>query len=225
MNNNRFTVPIAFAVALHATLLFGFHRSPAVRTVKSAAPVLPAPPERIEMTELEKPPVRNEENEPPPKGSPHVDRPEIEDAPRILKPRDIEISTKPPMPRSPLKDSRFDTLPPGFEGGVEGGLKFDGKGIISAMGLDNPPNARVQVSPDYPFSARNEGLEGEVLVEFLVDESGRVSNPIVIRSTSRVFEEPSLRAVTKWRFEPGKRDGRIVRFRMAVPVMFRLGTN
>jgi protein TonB len=37
-----------------------------------------------------------------------------------------------------------------------------------------------------------------------------------------MFEEPTLRAVAKWQFEPGRRDGRIVKFRMTVPVLFNL---
>ncbi len=62
-----------------------------------------------------------------------------------------------------------------------------------------------------------------MLVEFIVEETGRVLDPRVLDSTDRVFEEATLRAVAKWRFEPGTRDGRIVRFRMTVPGVFSLG--
>jgi protein TonB len=60
------------------------------------------------------------------------------------------------------------------------------------------------------------------MVEFLVDESGRVNHPHVVSSSDRVFEEAAVRAVAKWQFEPGRRDGKIVRFRMTVPIVFRL---
>ena len=89
-------------------------------------------------------------------------------------------------------------------------------------GLDNTPRTRFQPAPHYPPSARSTGLTGEVLVEFTVDESGRVLDPHIVRSSDRMFEEPSLRAVAKWQFEPGRSGGRIVRFRMAVPVVFNL---
>lgn len=49
-----------------------------------------------------------------------------------------------------------------------------------------------------------------------------VVNPFVVSSTDHRFEEASLRAVSKWRFEPGKHHGRVVRFRMSVPLVFRL---
>jgi protein TonB len=61
------------------------------------------------------------------------------------------------------------------------------------------------------------------MVEFVVDESGNVLNPRVVSSSDRAFEENTLRAVAKWKFEPGRRDGRTVRFRMSVPVVFKLG--
>jgi len=60
------------------------------------------------------------------------------------------------------------------------------------------------------------------MVEFTVDEMGRVINPHVTSSTHSEFEAPTLRAVQTWRFEPGKHLGRVVRFRMSVPVQFSL---
>ena len=47
----------------------------------------------------------------------------------------------------------------------------------------------------------------------------------VVESSDRVFEEAAVRAVAKWRFEPGRRDGRVVRFRMAVPIVFALNAD
>lgn len=215
--NNRYTVPVAFAVAVHATLLFGFRHS--------ATPP-PPPPEKPAQKDFEPPPVievieEYRETDNAPNGSPTSERStQAEpDAPLVTK-AVFEI----PIPRAPehRSDSNvIDAMPPGIPGGELFGP--DGPRIISVGSLDNPPNARVQPAPDYPYAAKKEGLHGEVLVEFLVDETGHVLNPMVVRSTDRVFEEPSLRAVSKWRFEPGRREGRVVRFRMAIPVVFRLG--
>jgi protein TonB len=60
------------------------------------------------------------------------------------------------------------------------------------------------------------------VVEFGVDEGGRVYDPRVVRSSDALFDEPTLEAVRQWRFEPGRRNGRIVRFRMMLPVEFHL---
>ena len=78
------------------------------------------------------------------------------------------------------------------------------------------------MAPVYPFDAKRNGLTGEVFVEFTVDEEGAVISPRVVRSSDRIFEDATLRAVSRWRFEPGRRANQIVRFRMAVPVVFNL---
>jgi len=57
-------------------------------------------------------------------------------------------------------------------------------------------------------------------VLFVVNERGHVENPIIQKSTDPVFERPALNAVKQWRFEPGKRNGEPVRFRMRIPITF-----
>jgi protein TonB len=80
----------------------------------------------------------------------------------------------------------------------------------------------MQASPVYPVQDKSLGVTGAVEVEFTVDETGAVINPWVVSSTHRSFEEPTLRAVEKWRFVPGRHHGQVVRFRMRVPVLFNL---
>jgi protein TonB len=105
------------------------------------------------------------------------------------------------------------------EGVEEGRLR---PAVLSVRQLDAMPRPRVRVAPAYPASARAAGRSGDVLVDFMVDETGHVTAPRVIESSDPEFEEPALRAVAKWVFEPGKKNGRVVRFRMQVPVTFRL---
>jgi periplasmic protein TonB len=94
--------------------------------------------------------------------------------------------------------------------------------ILSLDQLDGTPRSLFQPSPVYPREARAGGREAEVWVEFVVTARGEVTQVRVVRSSSPDFEEATLRAVSRWRFEPGKRDGVPVSFRMAVPVVFRL---
>ena len=95
---------------------------------------------------------------------------------------------------------------------------------VSPDHLDNPPRTRTQPAPVYPYEAKIDGRRGEVWVEFVVDEAGKVLDPHVVRSNDPIFETPTLRAVSKWRFEPGRKNGQVVRFRMAVPVAFALNS-
>lgn len=61
---------------------------------------------------------------------------------------------------------------------------------------------------------------GRVSILFVVDPSGRVQNPVVQKSDSPELERPALDAIRKWRFQPGKRGGKAVPFRMRLPIVF-----
>ena len=74
----------------------------------------------------------------------------------------------------------------------------------------------------YPEFARRAGVEGTVVVQFVVDERGNVVDPVVVRSPNDLLSEAALTAVRKARFTPGQQRGRPVKVRFAVPVTFRL---
>jgi protein TonB len=59
-----------------------------------------------------------------------------------------------------------------------------------------------------------------VYVLFVVDQRGRVESPMVQSSTDPKFEAAAVAAVKQWKFEPGKRNGQAVKFRMRVPITF-----
>ena len=128
-----------------------------------------------------------------------------------------------PRPLAPIsaEDVR-QMFVPTTGGAGEIGQALSKVAIVSGDLLDNPPRTRFQASPLYPFQAKKEGMNGEVWVDFVVDEQGRVREPRVVKSSHVTFDEPTLRAVAKWQFEPGRRNGRIVSFRMTVPVLFNL---
>jgi TonB family protein len=85
-----------------------------------------------------------------------------------------------------------------------------------------PPRVigKSQVPPIYPLAMRKSGIKGHVLVGFVVDNKGNVTNPVVVRSNNPDFNEPAIEAVLKWKFEPATVDGRTVYTRMTVPMNF-----
>ena len=85
-----------------------------------------------------------------------------------------------------------------------------------------PPRAVRQVPPIYPFVLRRSGIDGEVLVAFVVDAKGKVVNAIALRSNSPDFNQLAVDAVLKWKFKPATVDGRPVRTRVTVPIVFNL---
>jgi protein TonB len=215
----RMLIPAAVAMSLHALVLFGFRHPPARPPVHPVRPVDPlitpvvfeAPPEFA----LTDPAVAR-----PPRGDPDP-LPRSEEPPAPPDHPAMEF-VRPSVTPNPNPVHAAVVIPSGPFGDPQGSSNLTGPGIISARLLDNPPRTRSQTAPVYPFQAKSEGRPGEVLVEFTVDERGCVLNPRVIRSNDVAFEEPTLRAIAKWRFEPGRKDGHAVRFRMALPVQFKL---
>ncbi|MCH7853479.1 MAG: energy transducer TonB [Proteobacteria bacterium] len=65
----------------------------------------------------------------------------------------------------------------------------------------------VRVAPIYPARAQARGLEGYVDMSFTVTASGSVTNPIVMYSTSSLFERAATRAVLKFKYKPRVVDG------------------
>jgi periplasmic protein TonB len=94
--------------------------------------------------------------------------------------------------------------------------------LFSLADLDQKPRPVYQPGPHLNHQIRQKA-PGTVYMIFIVDERGRVENPIVQQSSDPVFEQPALAAVKQWKFEPGKRNGQPVRFRMRVPITFPKG--
>ena len=65
----------------------------------------------------------------------------------------------------------------------------------------------VRVAPVYPARALSRGLEGFVDLSFTVTTTGTVEDPIVLQSTSSLFERAAIRAVLKFKYKPRVVDG------------------
>ena len=61
------------------------------------------------------------------------------------------------------------------------------------------------VIPDYPASAKRDRVEGEVEVCFNINAEGRPYRIAVRRSTHRIFEKPSMRAIRASSYRPWPR--------------------
>jgi len=65
----------------------------------------------------------------------------------------------------------------------------------------------VRVAPVYPARALSRGLEGFVDLQFTVTTAGTVKDPVVLQSTSSLFERAATRAVLKFKYKPRVVDG------------------
>ncbi|MDE6720862.1 MAG: energy transducer TonB [Bacteroidaceae bacterium] len=82
----------------------------------------------------------------------------------------------------------------------------------------------LQKNLKYPAQAQDNGIQGRVMVQFVVNKDGSVVEPKIIRSVDPSLDKEAMRVVSampKW--TPGKQRGKTVRVRYTLPVTFRLG--
>ena len=76
----------------------------------------------------------------------------------------------------------------------------------------------------YPAAAQKAGIEGRVIVSFIVEPNGSVSNVEIVRSVDTDLDQEALRVVRQMpKWKPGKHDGSTVRFKYHLPIKFKQG--
>jgi TonB family protein len=90
--------------------------------------------------------------------------------------------------------------------------------------VETPAMVRRAVAPTYPPAMLRNRVEGEVLVQFVVNESGvaDMSTFRVVRSTNIEFTEAAKAAIQATRFSPAKLNGNSVRQVVQQPITFAL---
>lgn len=84
-----------------------------------------------------------------------------------------------------------------------------------------PPVKVKTVAPVYPDLAKRSGLEGSVLIQCLVRESGVVEQ-VATMSGPDGLRDPALAAFKRWTYRPALRKGKPVPLAMSVRITFRL---
>ena len=113
----------------------------------------------------------------------------------------------PPAPKPEVANKVFDVVEemPSFPGG---------QGALMAFLSSNIK---------YPVVAQENGVQGRVIVGFVVEKDGSISDVKVMRSVDPSLDREAQRvvkAMPKWK--PGKQNGSAVRVKYTVPVVFRL---
>jgi len=123
-------------------------------------------------------------------------------------------------------------VPEGMEGGVEGGVVggvpggvlggvLGGTGTGPVMDYDQGPRLLKKTRPVYPQDAFVKKIEGTVLVEILIDSTGRVARTRILHSIPSL-DKAALETVYQWIFSPAIKRGRPVPTIAHVPVDFRI---
>jgi protein TonB len=81
----------------------------------------------------------------------------------------------------------------------------------------------LQKNIKYPTIAQENGTQGRVIVQFVVNKDGSVVDPVVMRSVDPYLDKEALRVIAQMpKWKPGMQRGKAVRVKYTVPVMFRL---
>jgi periplasmic protein TonB len=93
--------------------------------------------------------------------------------------------------------------------------------VVHVGGEIKAPTRVHYVAPTYPSIAQISRVEGEVLLEATIDETGAVRN-VVVRHSVPLLDRAAIEAVSQWRYSPTLLNGRPVSVIMQVGVKFTL---
>ncbi|NLC50201.1 MAG: energy transducer TonB [Bacteroidales bacterium] len=208
---------MGMVVAL-AVLFVGFEWSSTITKLDEAVVVQDVlAEEEIEITQRDPTP-------PPPPPPPEPEVPEIIEVTEEKVETKIDLSSleddqskaqiqtyTPPPPPKPVEEEATDEIfvvvekQPEFPGGTTALMKFLGDNI------------------KYPVIAQENGIQGRVITNFVVERDGSISDVQVVRGQDPSLDKEAVRVIkTMPRWTPGQQRGKPVRVRFTLPVVFRL---
>ncbi len=197
----------------------------------------------VEMAMVEPPPI--EPNKPPPPPPPAEPPPPVKPTvkftpPVIKKDEEVKEEEKPPEVKELKEAAAGVKTEAGDVNGIDPGIvdkPGTGTGVVEApppppavfTSVEQMPafNGDVQAwlanNVNYPDAAREAGIEGRVVIKFVVSEDGSVTEALVERGVNAALDAEALRAVKKMpKWNPGKQNGKAVKVYFRVPVKFAL---
>ena len=183
-----------------------------------------------------------------PKRSPHPFTPPIiaesrvspiEIQPALLNEADPTLmSVNLPLWGDPLAKVGPPSNGPGMDGGIGSGEKGGvGPGKGPRFGPDDgdgtpgsgssrskltAPQVIYQIDPEFSEEARRAKINGTVILVVDIDAQGRPVNVRIARSLGMGLDEKAMEAVLRWKFRPGRRDGKPVTVPATIEVNFHL---
>lgn len=134
------------------------------------------------------------------------------------------IDVGPAIPPDQILIGGSDARPGSPIGGGSSSLTGTG-GVVDELLVDRAPRLMGNApEPKYPASLRAAGIEGRVVVQFVVDTLGRaeLGDLQVVESPHPLFVDAVRSALARYRFTIGEAAGRKVRTRVQLPFVFTL---
>jgi periplasmic protein TonB len=116
--------------------------------------------------------------------------------------------------------------------GVDGGGNGGDAAVVQSQDLqaevfeegetDERPIPMEMTPVAYPLEARERGIEGTLVVFFIIGHDGKVKSIDVQKSPSPIITREAKRTIQSWKFKPGKKKGIPVNVRAKKEVTFEL---
>ena len=122
----------------------------------------------------------------------------------------VEAYKPPPPPKQVVEEATEEIFvvvekQPEFPGGMTALMKFLGDNI------------------KYPVIAQENGIQGRVITNFVVERDGSISDVQIVRGQDPSLDKEAIRVIkTMPKWKPGQQRGKPVRVRFTLPVVFRL---
>jgi len=127
-----------------------------------------------------------------------------EEAPKVEEKHEDPAPAAEPASDGPMSESEVDVRP----------------------SLRNEESVQRALERNYPPSLRDAGVTGETMVQFVIDEEGRVEpgSVEVVSSSDEAFASAARRITSTMRFTPAKSHGRNVRVTITLPVRWNIAS-
>ncbi len=196
-----------------------------VRVKRVETPIKKKPPKPLEPKSISQPRRTPPKKIAPPPPKPVKLKPKL---PFELNPALPKLSTSLAMP--PLEHFTMDVdapiveaPPPSDPSPVVISASAPMKNLYGTGELDGPLTPVVKLAPRYPMRAKRRGIEGWVKVRFQVDRQGNVNAiEIIAASPKEVFDASVMNCVQRWRFKPGRVNGKAVNSLVETTIRFEL---
>lgn len=195
-----------------------------------------------EVTLAEPPPIDPKKPPPPPPPEPPPPvKPTVKFTPPVIK-KDEEVKEdeKPPEVKELQDKSAGIKTQAGDPNGIDPGIVDPGPGTgaveapppqiftyVEQMpeytGGDAARNDFLAKNIRYPELAKENNIQGRVIVRFVVNETGEVSDASVVKGIGGGCDEEAIRVVKKMpKWKPGKQNGKAVKVWFTLPIFFKL---
>lgn len=108
--------------------------------------------------------------------------------------------------------------------------KFDTSFVIYSMADSSPDYYKgeealkeyILSNLEYPDLAKRQGLQGTVIISFIVEPNGTLSNLFVEKEFNHLCTNEALRLLRDTKWKPGTKNGKLVRYKSKYPIVFNI---